>query len=444
MKNMLAACLGLGLVAACGGPPFARVPLPFEPSRFYPPPPDGTAPERAAEKLLAKQTLTLEEVLFLADMYNPDLQSARLEPEVKAAESWDAGLFPNPVLEFEVEDAPASGGGLSGSKRVAGIRQDVPLFGRVGAARRLKEAEREAARERVREARRRILTRTKVSFYSCLAASRRSELLAESARIADELHAMVKEKFANRAVPEADFLKASIERALTRQDLNGAARDLAARRRALAALVGLPELPFERLSGDLREQFESVSEDTLQDEVFSTHPALGAARKDLLAAELEIELARAQAWPDLGVGVRGGRGEEGDSIVEFGIEIPLPLFNRNQARIHAAELRAAQARRAVESIRHGLHASLVRAHVDFLNAQERAASYRSEILPIAEKALRQSDEGYRAGATSFLNVLDAQRTLAETRMAYQAVLLDLQAAVAAIEELIGRPLEAAK
>lgn len=430
----------LMLLAACGAPPYVFEPVEFEASGLYPSP-EKPEPEKIAEKLAQKQELTIDDVLFLTEVYNPDLEAARLEVGVKGAEAWDAGLYPNPVFGFEVEEAPISGGSLSDSKRLAGFRQDLPLFGRLGAARRLKEMEREAAIEGFRETRRRTLTKAKIAFYAYLAAERKLELLKENAKIADTFYDLVRQKFENRAAPEAELLKAAIERALVRQEVRGAERAIEARRKELVALIGRDNLPFDRITGKLHEKFETVSEDALKGELLAGHPALLQARKEARAAELGIELAKKEAWPDIGFGIRGGEGAEWDSLVEFGIEIPLPLFNWNQARIHAAELRARQARRKVESVRRQLLASLARAYVDYRTAQERVQTYRKEILPKTEKALRQSDEGYRAGEFSFLAVLDAQRTLAETRLAFQAALQDLAVAAAVIEELIGRRLK---
>jgi len=432
----------LSLLAACGAPPFfARLPFEPEPSRYAPAPDKPIAV--AAEERLAKPELTLDDVLLLVDAFNPELRATRLEIDIAGAEAWDAGLYPNPVLEIEAEEVPTDGG-LGDGKRVAGIRQDLPLSGRLGAAQDAKQAERDAAVERFRAARRRILMLAKAGFYEQRAAARRLELLRRNAEIAASLHKLVQDRFDNRAAPETDLLKASIERALADQEVRIAERELDTAARALSATVGRTDLRLDRLSGELHEEYEAVSHDAVKGEVTAGHPALLAARADVRAAELGIRQARAEAWPDLGVAIRAGRGEADDTIVEAAIEIPLPIFNRNQAEIQAAELRAMRAAAHLDAATQEILLGLRRAWVNYESALDRVRTYREEILPKAEKALAQSDEGYRAGEFAFLTVLDSQRTLADTQLAYLAARLDVERAAAALEELIGRRLQAVR
>jgi cobalt-zinc-cadmium efflux system outer membrane protein len=65
------------------------------------------------------------------------------------------------------------------------------------------------------------------------------------------------------------------------------------------------------------------------------------------------------------------------------------------------------------------------------------ATYRDEILPKAEKAVAQTNEAYGLGKLPYLDVLDAQRTLAEARIAYVAALSELNVTAADLERLIG-------
>lgn len=424
------------LLAACGGaPPFARIPFEPDPSRFLP------APAPPWKELVSRETLAVDDAMALADALHPELAAMRMQVDVAGAEAWDAGLIPNPKLILEVEEYSRSAGGLTGSKRVGGVAIDVPLAGRLGAAQRVKEAERGAAIARFAEARRKILMGTKAAFFDALAAARRLELLRENAAIARSLHRIAEERFRNRAAPEADVLKAAVELALGEVEARDAEREARLARQELAARIGRADLPLERLAGELHDEYEApASEESLRGEALVGHPGLEAARQEARAAELGLEQARAEAWPDAGVAVKGGRGEQGDSILEFGMEIPLPLWNRNQARIRAAELRAEQARNRVEAVKQELLISLHRAHAALQSAHDRAATYRDEVLPRAAEALRQAEAGYRAGEFPFWAVLDAQRTMASARLAALSARRDVERAAAALEELLGRRL----
>lgn len=426
----------IALLAACGGaPPFARIPFEPDPSRFLP------VPAPAWKELVAKETLAVEDAMALADALHPELAALRLQVDIDGNEAWDAGLFPNPRLVLEIEDYASSAGGLPASKRVGGFAVDVPLAGRLGAAQGVREAERGAAIARFAGARRRILTGVKAAFFDALAAAQRLELLRENASVMRSLHRIAEERFRNRSAPEVDAIRTAVELALGEVEVRDAERDARLALRELAARIGRSDLAVGRLSGELHGEYEAPgSEESLLAEALVGSPGVEAARQEVRAAELAVEQARAEAWPDLGFVVKGGWREGGDSILEVGVEIPLPVSNRNQARIQAAELRAQQARRRVEAATQEVSIAVRRAHAALGSAHDRAATYRDVILPKAAEALRQAEAGYRAGEFPLWTVLDAQRTLGAARLSALSARRDVERAAAALEEVLGRRL----
>lgn len=73
-------------------------------------------------------------------------------------------------------------------------------------------------------------------------------------------------------------------------------------------------------------------------------------------------------------------------------------------------------------------------------ARRRVDTVTNRLLPVATELEALSEESYRAGRTSVLGLLDAQRSLRDlSRDAVQAG-LDLQLALAELEDLLGTPL----
>ena len=67
-------------------------------------------------------------------------------------------------------------------------------------------------------------------------------------------------------------------------------------------------------------------------------------------------------------------------------------------------------------------------------------TFSQRLIPVATELESLAEESYTAGRTSVLGVLDAQRSLRDlSRDAVQAA-LDLQLALAELEELLGTPL----
>jgi cobalt-zinc-cadmium efflux system outer membrane protein len=70
-------------------------------------------------------------------------------------------------------------------------------------------------------------------------------------------------------------------------------------------------------------------------------------------------------------------------------------------------------------------------------ARDRLEIFLGTILPQASRALEQTREGYRAGKFAYLDLLDAQRTLAEARSGYATTAAELNESAATLEELSG-------
>jgi cobalt-zinc-cadmium efflux system outer membrane protein len=437
MRNLL--LLLLLVSAGCGGAPD---PLPWlevdsRDRRYQAPAESG----QTTKCVLEKEELGLQDVLMLADVLNPTLAAERKNIDIAAAAIWDAKLYPNPTLIAQIEEFPTKDGSLGDSKRVAGIGLPIVVSGRIGAATSLAEKEREAAAIHYVWRRREILGDVQRSFVTLLAARQHATLARETRDLAKSFQSVTDERFRAQAIPEMELLKSAVNLSKSEIDLKLAEKDAGIALKALHAAIGNADFPKDKFAGELGFRFTSPSLEALRGQVTLAHPLLELATRRKEAAELDLGLAKSERIPDPSLELLGGRSVEDDSILEVGVTIPLPLFNRNQGRIAAAEARIRKTEFELEAARNDLLKRLNEAYQTFVVAQDRVGVYRDDILPKAQRALTQTDEGYRQGKFSFLDVLDAQRTLAEARLTYAAGLADLNLSVAELEKLSGTRLQ---
>jgi outer membrane protein TolC len=64
-------------------------------------------------------------------------------------------------------------------------------------------------------------------------------------------------------------------------------------------------------------------------------------------------------------------------------------------------------------------------------------AFQQRLVPTATNLESLAEESYRAGRTSILGVLDAQRNLRDLRRDALQAMLDLQMALADLEEILG-------
>lgn len=430
----------LALLAACGGAPEPILYPDVEATdrRFTAPTP--SEPRRVTEDLLKKDELSLGEILTIADLMNPELVSERKNIDLATAAVWEAKLYPNPSAILEIEDYKTESTPGS-SKRTGGVSIPLVFSGRIGAATSQAEKEQEIAVLTYVWRRREILSEVKRAFLALLASRRNAELARETRDLAKALYELTNERFKAQAIPEMELLKSAVNFAKSEVDLKLAEKDLAVSLKTLHARMGVVDFPKEKFMGELAERFTVPSFEALRGHVTTVHPLLEAAVKTKEAAEFQLSASRRERIPDVGLEVLAGIDSEDDTIVQAGLSIPIPFFNRNQAKIAAAEIRIQQAEFRIQAVRNDLILHLTEAYKNFTAAQDRVTVYTEEILPKGQKAMEQTNEGYRLGKFGLLDVLDAQRTPAEAKIAYTAALADLNLSAAELEKLTGTRLE---
>ena len=155
----------------------------------------------------------------------------------------------------------------------------------------------------------------------------------------------------------------------------------------------------------------------------------------------DVEVARARTRPTLSAELATdiwSLDRSGDSFrsrnLGFQARLSFPLFDR---RSGAAVVRTAALARAQEAeLAAGLRAvtlEVERARADLTAAREVALGYQQNILPQTVELLTATRSGFERGLVSFVEVLDAQRVVRQTRTEYLTALYDAVRASAALD-----------
>lgn len=134
---------------------------------------------------------------------------------------------------------------------------------------------------------------------------------------------------------------------------------------------------------------------------------------------------------------RAERSQEIDFILGPVIELPLPIFDQNQAQIARAQYRARELheryceleQRTVEQIRAAL--------ATLQTAAGRRKIYQTSLLPVQESNLQVAETAYQSGQESILTVLLAQQDLIQARLGLAAAIRDELTAQANLERELG-------
>ncbi|WP_196762542.1 TolC family protein, partial [Stutzerimonas frequens] len=79
------------------------------------------------------------------------------------------------------------------------------------------------------------------------------------------------------------------------------------------------------------------------------------------------------------------------------ISMPLPLFDRNQGNIGAAQERAYQAQDELNAVHIRLKSELSQAHMRLRTARQQFELLRNDMLPSAQSAYEAASKGFELG-----------------------------------------------
>lgn len=121
--------------------------------------------------------------------------------------------------------------------------------------------------------------------------------------------------------------------------------------------------------------------------------------------------------------------------------MPLQVFDRNGGAIATAQRRLVKAEHEAGAARTQLIGSLVEALGALKVAATLVQALEQEVLPAAQTAFDRVQIGYNEGRFDILNLLEAQRSVFETRLELVSAQADYAKARVLVEALIGRNLK---
>lgn len=386
----------------------------------------------------ATDGLTLDAVIRLALEDNPGLLASGARVDAAHGRAYQAKQWSNPELELSAEDWPVSGGqGFADAKQTIGIVQTLPFPGKKSLDRQVGGAVVKFSEAELALRRTELVRDVKAAFFRVLASERLVEVSTQLVAVAESSAATAQKRVDAGAAAYQEQLRAEVQLEQARTELAGYERELATARQGFATLLGRPKLNNAKLTGALSETPDTRLMETATEERLAKHPSLNAAQANLDRAHWESRRAGLETYPDVKVGVAGGRiGATDESIIQLGFSVPLPILNRGKGTRQEARANVSVAEAEFHAVQLELQREWTIALKRYRTAAEQVANYRERILPKATEAMRLVQTGFEQGKFNFIDLVDTQRMAAEARLAYQGKLLEMNTAQAELEALL--------
>ena len=381
--------------------------------------------------------ISLDEATALALQANPDIAIALSGREVESGQALQAATRPNPTLSAQVED-------LRSRYRISTLLISQPLetAGKRDKRMAAADANLAIADADIRIAQAEISAKVYAAFYKVLAAQQAQALATELLQIATISKETTAKRVLAGKVSPVEETKAKVAEAGLKIELTMANQQLVAAKKRLTGLWGKGLASAETTAftvvGELDKftTLPALSELAAQ---LPNSPRLKKASLAIIQKQALSEIEKSKQTPDVTLSLGARRNEELGGITQaiIGLSIPIPLFDKNQGNWQSAKARETQSLDEKTALENQLNTELAEAYLRRQVQVEAAGTYSQEILLGAQSAYEAARKGFEFGKFSFLEVLDAQRTLFQAKTQYIQTLALAHQAEADIQSLLG-------
>ncbi len=265
----------------------------------------------------------------------------------------------------------------------------------------------------------------------------RQRLATDTAAALARIDTLTQSRLAAGDIGALEARVARVDAARGRQDADRAAHDVRLARERLRLLMGVAadDPVVDRIQASPAPDTCGAAADLL--------PRALAARPDVRAAEIAVEAAAARlGWERRRVLAftavldANGQGTQGFEAGP-GVDVGLPIFNRNQGGRLRAETELQRASAAYVAIQQQVGLDVREAVTLLDQARESRTAWRTTLVTPLEANLADAEDAYRAGDSSFLFVLENSRRLIEARLRERELAADETRALARIERATG-------
>ncbi len=380
---------------------------------------------------LAQEAFTLDAAAQYARTHHPALQAAREDVTAATANLRGAKAPRNP----EIIITPGVLG-PAGSDEFLSISQALEINGARKARAKAAAGQLQATDADRRVTEQEVLLAVRIAYWDLAQAQAITAVDAENVRHAETLLIAAKKQVELGNEPTAHAMKVEVETVRVRQQLARTQASVAQATAALNTAMGRdPSTPMT-LADAFTVPSMTFDEATLYRLADAQRPELASAQATITVAQADVDAARAARRPDLAVQVRQ---EEwaGSGGVGLGVSLPLVDWGSAKAERRRAEATVVAQEKRVEATRLAIRRDIATTLIAVRGAAAQLQTLRDQVLQPAEKLAAMAQLGYQEGATNYLEVLEARRTLRAVNAEYLATLGEYHKALAQLTWAVG-------
>jgi len=398
----------------------------------------------------AQEILTVEQAVDAAVDHNLNLLAARANMTIAEAQILTARLRPNPVLSASVDSLDWLGTDFTVANALGpsqyALRVDIPFERNGKRALRIQTAslQKEIANAEFEDAVRRLRLDVMLACVDVLEAKAKLQLARDNLNTFQQLVQVNERRLTSGAIPPVELTRVRVAMLQYRNTERAAELAVTESRVRLMPLIGrtAEQAPVD-VDGALAitPVAQAPSLDDLQARARQLRPDLTAARQEQARsqADLRLQLAEGKVDYTFGAAFERQRGVSGSgNALGLFFSVPLPVFNRNQGEIARATAQEAKSTTSTHALETDVAGEVASAYQEFESARHILQDIETDLLTPSRQARETTAYVYTAGATSLLDVLDAQHAFNDTMETYYTAQADYRRAELKLMTITGQ------
>jgi cobalt-zinc-cadmium efflux system outer membrane protein len=362
--------------------------------------------------------ITLELVVANVLEHNPQLRMDGYEADAAAARIRQAGQDRPLEVTLDMQDFAGSGtyNGINRLESTLSLAKVLELGGKASSRENLARRHASLLNNMQDSKRMDILAIAAEQFMHVVVDQHRLDIAREQLKLVKRTHDIVAHRVKAGRSHVAERRRVNIALARSEIKLEHAKHELSSSRLKLATAWGETRPQFDSAMAELFvlpavQPFEQL------EMLLANNPDLARFATEERVAQARLHLAQARQTPDLKLsgGIRYFNEQKDGALV---LSVSMPFGSASRAKPYVEEMQYLEQREPLryEQQRLTLHSSLYAIYQELLHAQSAFEALNSKMIPEAERAANDYEQGYKSGRFSLLELNETQRILLDARL----------------------------
>ncbi len=383
---------------------------------------------------------TLEDTQQMALERSPVVLRAKADVEAAYGMMIQSGLYPNPMMGYQADQIqPGNGPKNNAGQQGMFLQQLIKTAGKLELSRAVAGIDYLNASVALRRAQMDVLSSVRLAWFNLIVAEESMRDLYAIVKLSKEVYDMQIRLVGTGDAAQYEPMQLYAQAVIASTNYIDARNRWIGSWKQLAAAIGdlsIQPMQITRLTEINVPQYDR--QDALR-RILENHTDVTTARNTVIQAQYQLRLAQVTPIPDIYLGTAFQHDNSvGNNQMNLQVGMQIPIFNRNQGAIRAAQATIDRSIADVYARRNDLAGRLAEAYARYQTSQIVVKNYRDNSLPNLTRAYRLIYARHQEEPTKigFNDIIVAQQNLAQGLSAYLAALTAQWQAVIDVSNLL--------